>query len=128
MSDDDNVSCKLEPGFSGSIGICKGNKHGAKNIYVQGKRKNVIKYQIMLKNEKIIQLKHRIIKNTEKITIKYNTEKDDINSSTIPTCHHILWGCITISSHHSGRHMSFPILKTIFGKSKIKKLCIVILE
>jgi hypothetical protein len=30
MSDDDNVSCKMEPGFSGSIGICEGKKHGAK--------------------------------------------------------------------------------------------------
>jgi hypothetical protein len=80
------------------------------------------------KNKKLSSGSIELLKHTEKINIKHNAEKDETNSSTIPTCHHILRGCITISSHYPGRYTSFPILRTIFGKSKIKKLCIVILE
>lgn len=44
------------------------------------------------------------------------------------TCHHIFRGCIALCSHHSCWHMSLIPHRTIFGKSKIRKFRIVILE
>ena len=44
------------------------------------------------------------------------------------TCHYILRGCVTICSHHAGRYMSLVPFWTIFGKSKIRKLGIVVLD
>lgn len=43
------------------------------------------------------------------------------------TCHHILWGRISICSHNTGRDMSLISLRTILGKSKIRELRIVFL-
>lgn len=40
----------------------------------------------------------------------------------------ILRGCIAVCSHNSCRYMSFVSVRTIFGKSKIRELRIVILK
>ena len=56
-----------------------------------------------------------------------NYKNSNEKSLIVGTCHHILRGCITIGAHYTGIYMCL-ISWTIFGKSKVRKLSIVVLE
>ena len=57
-----------------------------------------------------------------------NYKNSNEKSLIVVTCHHILRGCITIGAHYTGRYMCLISFWTIFGKSKVRKLSIVVLE
>lgn len=44
------------------------------------------------------------------------------------TCHYVFRGCITVSSHHTCRHVSFSFVGSIFSKSKIGEFGVVFLK
>lgn len=61
---------------------------------------------------------HRNVKNN----------KNSNESLSVVTCHHILRGCIAIGAHYTSRYMCLISFWTVFGKSKVRKLSIVVLE